>query len=113
MSNIENFYVSHYDKIAFFKEIEEYGIDIEKTSIKRKEYNEHYFKFNILLDRMKTDNHIKLFDVCMYLFEDYFDNVKDVMACFDENNQWNLKEEASLSYHKKSVKSILDNFLFS
>ncbi len=113
MSNIENFYVSHYDKIAFFKEVTDAGIDIEKASAKKKEYNEDYHKFNKLLDDLKSDNHIKLFDVCMYLFEDYFDNVKTVMSCFDENNQWNLKEEASLAYHKKSVKSILDNFLFS
>ena len=60
---------------------------------------------------MKSTNQIKLFDICMYLFEDYFDKPTDVMNCFDENNTWNLKEEVSTAYHKKSVKSILDSFL--
>lgn len=112
MSNIENFYVSHYNKIAFFKEVEAAEIDIEKTSIKQKQYNEHYFKFNILLDRLKSNNSIKLFDICMYLFEDYFDKVADVMACFDEYNQSLLKEEAAIAYHIPYGKSLLENFLF-
>lgn len=113
MSSIEEFYAGHFDKERFLEIVREEGIDIEKTSIKKKQYNEHYHKFNILLDRMKTDNQVRLFDVCLYLFEDYFHKPSDVMACFDENNQWVLKEEVSEAYHKKSVKSILDNFLFA
>jgi hypothetical protein len=113
MSSIEEFYANHYDKERFLDIVREQGIDIEKTSVKKKQYNEHYHKFNILLDKMKSDNQIKLFDVCMYLYEDYFDKIPAVMACFDENNSWNLKEEVSASYHKKSVKSLLDSFLFT
>lgn len=113
MSNIEECYANYYDKERFFSLIREQRIDIEKASIKKKEYNDHYHKFNILLDQMKGDNQIKLFDVCLYLFQDYFDKPSDVMNCFDENNSWNLKEEVSEAYHVKSVKSILDSFLLA
>lgn len=100
------------EKKEFFKEVEKEGINIEKVCIKKKEYNEHFHKFNILVDRLREDEGKSLIDIAVYLYEDYFDKLQDVWACFDENNTWVIQEEIEIRQHKGSVKSILDHFLF-
>ncbi len=109
---VEEGYVETLQRKKFFTEVENNNIDITHVSVKKKEYNEHYHKFNILIDKLVDKGSITLFEIALYLYQDYFDDMKDVLNCFDENNQWALREESSIRYHKGSLKTILDNFLF-
>lgn len=108
----EDIYLEEFSKNEFFNIIKRHNIDMDRVSVKKKEYNDHYHKFNVIIYKLKEENDISLFDIAMYLYKDYFDDINDVMNCFDENNKWALKEEANLKYHKGSLKTILDNFLF-
>jgi hypothetical protein len=100
------------EKRNFFSLVESRGVDIGRVCVKRKEYNEHYHKFNILVDYLKEKEGKSLIDMAIYLHEDYFDKLADVWACFDENNTWAMQEEAMLINRKECGKSILDNFMF-
>ena len=88
------------------------NIDLEKVSIKKKAYNEDFYKFNILVSNLKDEEALPIFEVAMYLYRDYFDTMQEVLCCFDENNHWMLKEEAAQMYHMDGVKNTLDSFLF-
>jgi len=105
--------VSHgIDRKHLIQSIKSKGIDIKNVSIRRKEYNEDYHKFNLLIDRMKEEQEVELWEVALYLFQDYFDSAADVLNCFDENNRWGLTEEMRVRYHKGSLKNSLGNFLY-
>ena len=109
---IEEEYVDSMHRKDFFHKISESGINIENVSIKKKEYNEDYHRFNILIDKLVQNSEITLFEIAIFLYQDYFDDMKNVLNCFDENNQWALQEESNIRYHKGSLKNVLDNFLF-
>jgi hypothetical protein len=109
---IEEGYIDQMHRQNFFDKVIAAGIEIESVSIKKKEFNEHYHKFNILIDKLVCANEISLFEIAIFLYQDYFDDMKNVLNCFDENNQWALQEESNIRYHKGSLKNVLDNFLF-
>jgi len=109
---LEESYIDSMHRSDFFKKIANAKIDITNVSIKKKEYNEDYHKFNILIDKLVAGDEISLFEIAIFLYQDFFDDMKDVLNCFDENNQWALQEEMNIRYHKGSLKNVLDNFLF-
>lgn len=111
MNYIENIKIDEMEKQKFFSLVEIAKIDLKSVSLPKKELNDHFHKFNVLVGRLNGRG-FSVFDIAMYLFEDYFERIQDVLNCFDENNLWLLKEEASLKYHKGKLKTILDNFLF-
>lgn len=102
----------HFQRKRFFEEIEKAGIDLKSTSTKKNETNKHFHMFNVIIDKMVERGNITLYEIAIYLFKDYFDTAPEVLGCFDDNNRWALEEEMNIMYHRKSMKSILDNFLF-
>lgn len=102
----------HLQRKRFFKEIEDNKINLKLVTIKKKETNKHFHKFNVIIDRMVETGFITLHEIAIYLFKDYFDTAAEVLGCFDDNNKWALREEMNLMYHKPSMKNKLDNFMF-
>jgi hypothetical protein len=107
-----NSYIDSIGRHIFYDSVKKQNIDLSKASAKKKEYNEHYHKFNVLAFKLKEEEDIRLFEIAKYLWEDYFDNIQEVLNCFDENNMWALREEAAVTYNKGSIKNILDSFLY-
>lgn len=110
--NIEENLFNNIEKKRFFDLIDNENIDISKVCVKKKEYNDHFHRFNILVNRLKEDENKSIIDIAVYLYEDYFTKLQDVWSCFDENNTWTLQEEIEIKKRKGNVKSILDHFLF-
>ena len=110
--DMEEQIINNMEKEDFFKLLKKNSILLSNVSIKKKEYNEDYFKFNILVSGLVEESKFTVFDIALFLFEDYFHTVTDVMSCFDENNLYNLKMEGEEIYHRDSFKNTLDNFLY-
>lgn len=110
--DLDNQYLDEVMKTRFYDLIKRKDIDLTKVSIKKKAYNEDFYKFNILVSELKEAYNLPIFEIALYLYKDYFDTMTEVMCCFDENNTWMLREEAAQQYHLDSVKNTLDSFLF-
>lgn len=98
-------------KKDFFDIIFRNEIDLSKVSEKKKDQNEDFHKFNILIKQLKKERKYTLIEVASFLHKDLFIE-KTVIECFNEENFYNLRCEFSKKYDTGMEFSILEDFLY-
>lgn len=97
-------------KTQFLADLEATGINMEAVSNGRRYKNEEFHKFNLFIDGMSNDKNISLVDIVLFLEEAYFD-MRTVLKCLNEENEYNLKYEASRQFNIKIKKSKLESII--
>ena len=98
-------------KKDFFDIMYRNDIDFKRVSDKKKDQNEDFHKFNILIKKMKNEKKYTLTEVAIFLSIDLFKE-KIVVECFNEENFYNLRCELSKKYDTGMEFNILEDFLF-
>ena len=106
----ENEIFKQIGKRRFFSLVDECEIDFDKVVRKKKSCNEDFHKFNYIVKKLYQAKKISMIDIAIYMYTDLF-KVKDVLACFNEENMWNLRQELAQKHNIKMNKSILQHFL--
>lgn len=98
-------------KKDFFELVFMNEIDMKRVSDKKKDQNEDFHKFNILVKQLITDKQYNLIEIATFLADDLFKE-KIVIECFNEENYYNLRCEFSKKYNTEMEFNILEDFLY-
>jgi hypothetical protein len=102
--------IKQMDKKAFFKLIEDNNIDLDEVVKKKKDRNVNFHRFNLLVREQCEKGHLNIVEIAVYLYTDYF-KTNDVLECFDEYNNYDLRCEISNKFGLTTRKSVLSKFL--
>jgi hypothetical protein len=97
-------------KKDFFDIVYRNEIDFKRVSDKKKDQNEDFHKFNIMIKKLKKEKKYTLIEVAIFLSIDLFKE-KTVIECFNEENYYTLRCELSKKYDTGMEFSILEDFL--
>lgn len=112
-SKLEHDYAEDIDKRSFFEMLKKENIDLDMVSDRKKDQNENFHKFNILINRLYYDGKLEVKNAAIFLYKDYFDTFDQVLCCFDEFNLYILKYEMANNHHKKINRNSLENFMLA
>lgn len=96
-------------KEKFFKYLERYNIDLIKVSNKKKDFNDDFHRFNLIVKKLKNQERISMIECAKFLFIDMFDERK-VLDCFNDGNKFELKCELKEMYSKLFLKKAFKLF---
>lgn len=111
-SKVEYEYADDIDRKEFFKMLEEKQIDLDMVSNRKKDQNEQFYKFNILVNELYYSGKMDMKTIAIFLFKDFFDDYNQVLRCFDEFNTYILKYDMAGNHHRKIEKNTLQNFMY-
>jgi len=97
-------------KKDFFDIMYRNEVDFKRVSDKKKDQNEDFHKFNILIKKLKKEKKYSLLEVAIFLSIDLFKE-KIVIDCFNEENYYTLRCELSKKYNTGMEFNILEDFL--
>jgi len=97
-------------KEQLFNELSKHDIDMEVVSNGKRVGNSQFHMFNLIIRKLHTREHLSLSDIAFFLEEDYFD-FKKVVACFNEENMYLLREEMVKRFNYKKKKTRLKEFI--
>lgn len=97
-------------KEDFFDIMYRHEVDFQKVAEKKKDQNEDFHKFNILVKKLVDEKKYTLMEIAIYLTEDLFKE-KIVTECFNEGNYYNLRCEFSKKYDTGMEFNTLEDFL--
>ena len=105
--------ISMIDKLRkkdFFDIMYRNDIDFKRVSERKKDQNEDFHKFNILIKKLKQKKKYNFIEIASYLGKDLFKESK-VILCFNEENFYDLRCEFSRIYDTGMEFNILEDFL--
>ncbi len=97
-------------RTKFLEELEKSGINLENVASGKRIKNEEFYRFNILLDRLNNDENISMIDMVLALEENFFD-MKTVVKCLNEENEYCLRDEMIRQYNVKKYRSKLEKII--
>jgi hypothetical protein len=106
----ENDIMNRLNRVKFIELLESSGINMEMVANGKRNKNEEFHKFNIFIDTMNNDENISMIDICMILEETYFD-MKTIIKCFNEENEYALRDEVARAFNVKRFRSKLEKII--
>ena len=106
-TGVENDMVKDIYKTNFLSKFYEMNLDIDTICNGKKNKNEQFNKLNLLIKDMYEHHRYFMQDMFTFLEEDLMDT-KQVWACFNEENMYELRYELSVKYHVKQNESKIE-----
>lgn len=99
-------------KEKFFKGISDMGIDLKEVPLEKKTCGDNFIRFNYFVEKFIDKENVGVFDMAVYLFEDYFDSYRDILKCFDDDHRQMLEIEARIKTNRAvPTSSLRDAFV--
>jgi len=98
-------------KERFFNGISEMGIDLKEVPLEKKNSGSNFIKFNYFVEKFMDKENVGVFQMAVFLFEDFFDSYRDVMKCFDDDHRQMLEDEARVKTNRGVSSSALKDIL--